>query len=485
MAPSHSSPAKCPRCGARTVPADHGLPRRAPSVSSTGFAGCLAACPRCDLGTAALDRRQCLLGGVAAAGAGLLSASSAAAVAGAEPALGGAVPRLRGQAKHVISIWLGGGMGQIDTFDPKRRGDPERRVPGSYYEKIPTAVAGVEVCEHLGTLAPLMDRVTVVRTVHHEVIDEHAAATNRMHTGRPISGTVTYPSLGSLVAHELGAADDSAPPYVLIGYPNVTRGPGFLGARHGYLYLTDTSQGPAGLSRPAAITPRRQARREKFLQVLQGQPSADSRLRDYDQAIEQSLKLSGPEFNRVFRLDEESADLRTQYGGEFGQRCLLARRLVQRGVRFIEVSHNLNFLNGAGWDVHFEGIRDQHKLIREMDRALAALISDLESRRLLDQTLIVVTTEFGRPAAFDARGGRAHQGTAFSCVLAGGGLAHRGAWGQTDELSKKIESDPVSVPDFFATVCAAVGVDYRKNLYDGDRPVPITDQGTPIARLLG
>jgi len=417
-----------------------------------------------------------------------LAATAALTAAGLGlPRIGGAAaagPLLKGKAEHVISIWLGGGMGQTDTFDPTPKGDPEKRKPGSYYDAIDTAVPGVQVCEHLKTLAPFMDRVTAVRTVHHEVIDEHAAATNRMHTGRPISGTVTYPSLGSLVAHEMGAAAEGAPPYVLIGYPNVTRGPGFLGARDGYLYLTDTSQGPAGLSRPDGITDERQARREALLSTLRdGQPPRESRLADYDAAIEQSLKLSGPEFNSVFQLDEEPADLRGRYGGEFGQRCLLSRRLVQKGVRFIEVSHNLNFLNGAGWDVHFEGILEQHKLIQELDTAMAALISDLEAHQLLDKTLIVVTSEFGRPNTFDARGGRAHQGTAFTCVLAGGGLAHQGAYGETDEASKTIVSDPVSVPDFFATIFASLGIDYTKNLYDGDRPVPITDGGKPIAKL--
>ena len=367
----------------------------------------------------------------------------------------------------------------------KRKGDPKKKLAGSYYDSIETAVPGVRVCEHLPKLAPLMDRVTAVRTVHHEVIDEHAAATNRMHTGRPISGTVTYPSLGSIIAHERGAASDGAPPYVLIGYPNVTRGPGFLGARDGYLYLTDTSQGPAGLSRPDGITPQRQSRREHFLSVLKrnADPTTDQRLLDYDAAIEQSLKLSGPEFKRVFQLDHEPDDLRNRYGGEFGQRCLLSRRLVERGVRFIEVSHNLNFLNGIGWDVHNEGILNQHKLIQELDTAVATLITDLEEKRMLDKTLIVITTEFGRPPEFDSGGGRGHQGTAFTCVLAGGGLSHRGAWGETDEIAKKIVSSPVSVPDFFATICAAVGIDYRKNLYDGDRPVPITDMGEPIAEL--
>lgn len=392
---------------------------------------------------------------------------------------------IKGKAEHVISIWLGGGMGQIDTFDPKRLGDSKKRTPGALYPSIDTAVPGVQVCEHLSKMAPLMDRVTAVRTVHHSVIDEHAAATNFMHTGRPVSGTVVYPSLGSMVAHERGSAGEDAPAYVVIGYPNVTRGPGFLGARYNYLYLTDTAQGPAGLSRPESISPDRQARRNRFLAGLRQQrtPTADQTIIDYEESIDQSLRLSGPEFNRSFKLDEEKADLRNQYGGEFGQRCLLARRLIERGVRFIEVSHNLNFLNGAGWDVHNEGIEQQHALIQELDTAMSALILDLEKRKLLDKTLIVITSEFGRPPEFDGGGGRGHQGSAFTCVLAGGGLKHCGAYGQTDELSKKIVENPVSVADFFATIHASVGVDYTKYLYDGDRPVPVTDMGQPIAAL--
>lgn len=415
----------------------------------------------------------------ASAGAALLPTFKRPASAADTPKL------LKGKAEHCISIWLGGGMGQIDTFDPKRKGDPAKKVAGSLYNSIETAVPDVQVCEHLKNIAPLMDRVTAVRTVHHEVIDEHAAATNRMHTGRPVSGTVVYPSLGSVVAHERGAAQEGAPPYVLIGYPNITRGPGFLGARAGYLYLTDTSQGPAGLSRPEGITPARQARREALLSGLQKALPApeDARLRDYEAAIEQSLKLSGPEFTRSFKLDEEKADLRARYGGEFGQRCLLARRLVERGVRFIEVSHNLNFLNGTGWDVHNEGIKQQHALIQELDQALAALMTDLENRHLLDKTLIVITTEFGRPPEFDGGGGRGHHGQAFTCVLAGGGLKHRGAYGETDELARKPVKNAVSVADFFATIHAALGIDYQKNHFDGDRPVPITDGGQPIAAL--
>ncbi len=414
-----------------------------------------------------------------------LAATAATALASSVAGAQTDVPQIKGKAEHVISIWLGGGMGQIDTFDPKRRGDPKQKIAGSYYDSIPTAVTDVRVCEHLHKLAPLMDRVTAVRTVHHTVIDEHAAATNWMHVGRPVSGTVVYPSLGSIIAHERGAAAEGAPPYVLIGYPNMTRGPGFLGARAGYLYLTDTGRGPAGLTRPEGIDAVRQSRRERFLASLRKHQAEvdDGRLRDYDASIDQSLELSGPDFMRSFQLDEEADDLRNRYGGEFGQRCLLARRLCERGVRFIEVSHNLNFLNGAGWDVHNGGILQQHALIQELDTALAALILDLESRRMLDKTLIVVTTEFGRPPEFDSGGGRGHQGSAFTCVLAGGGLKHCGGYGETDDLSRKIVRDPVTVPDFFATVHAAVGVDYAKYLYNGDRPVPITDNGKPIGSL--
>ena len=391
----------------------------------------------------------------------------------------------KGRVEHVISIWLGGGMGAGDTFDPKLRGDPIKKVSGSYYDSIETAVPGVSVCEHLKQLAPLMDRVTAVRTVNHDVIDEHAAATNRMHTGRPVSGTAVYPSIGSVIAHEKGATAEGVPPYVVIGYPNVTRGPGFLGARYGYLYLTNTSRGPTGLSRPDGISASRQSRRQSFLEKLRESQiqSTDQQLQDYDEAIVQSLKLSGPEFMQSFELNAEPGDLRTRYGGEFGQRCLLSRRLIERGVRFIEVAHNLNFLNGAGWDVHNEGILKQHALIQEMDTAVSALIIDLEAKQLLDKTLIIITTEFGRPPEFDSGGGRGHQSTAFTCVLAGGGLKHCGAYGETDELGKKIVSNPVGVPDFFATIHEALGIDHAKHLYDGDRPVPVTDMGQPISAL--
>ncbi|RYD73081.1 MAG: DUF1501 domain-containing protein, partial [Verrucomicrobiaceae bacterium] len=377
----------------------------------------------------------------------------AAAAAAATPLLGNAgwaagldnAVMPRGKAEHCIFIWLGGGMSQIDTFDPKKRGDSKStpKVPGSDYAAIDTAVPGVQFTEHLSKVARVADRMTVVRTVNHHVIDEHAFATNIVHTGRMISDSVIYPSIGSIVAHERGAANPEVPAYMLMGYPNVSRGPGFLGARHGYVYLIDTESGPAGFTRPEWVDSDRAARRQQLLKPVRSNASGESSIADYEAAQAEALRLAGPGFMRHFKLGEEPGSLRQQYGGEFGQRCLLARRLVQAGVRFIEVSHNLNFINGTGWDTHNEGQLNQHLLIQEMDTALSALILDLEAKKLLDKTLVVIGTEFGRPAGFDGRGGRGHQGTTFSLVLAGGGLRHCGAYGVTDELSKNPVENPV------------------------------------------
>lgn len=394
---------------------------------------------------------------------------------------------LKGKAEHCIFIWLGGGMAQLDTFDPKAKGDTKvnPKKAGSYYDSIETSVPGVRVCEHLKKMAPLMDRATIVRTVNHRVIDEHAFATNIVHTGRMISGNVIYPSIGSIIAHERGAANPSVPAYMLVGYPNVSRGPGFLGTKHGYVYLTDTNEGPAGFTRPEFVSSDRMDARQQLLQPLQARAPKDSSIADYQVAQSEALRLAGPDFMKNFKLADESADLRNQYGGEFGQRCLLARRLVESGVRFIEVSHNLNFMNGTGWDTHNDGQLQQHLLIQELDTAVSALMIDLEKRKLLDKTLIVIGTEFGRPAEFDGGGGRGHQGTAFSLVLAGGGLNHRGAYGVTDDLAKKIVESPVSIPDFHATIHAAMGIDPHRELFDGSRPIPITDGGKPIGALFG
>jgi hypothetical protein len=393
----------------------------------------------------------------------------------------------RGKAESCIFLWLGGGMCHVDTFDPKRLGDPETKKAGSAYKAIPSAIRDVEVCEHLPKTADLLDRGIVLRTCFHDQNEEHARPTNLFKTGRPTSDTIIYPSIGSIISHERGPRAEGVPPYVVMGYPNVTRGPGFLGAKYGYIYLTDTEAGPAGLRRPDEVTDERSRRRLLLLDGLREQyrtrTAGDDRTADYDAVIGEAQRLGGPEFLNVFDLKNEPDAVRNRFGDEFGQRCLLARRLVQTGVRYVEVSFNLNFINGTGWDTHTHGQKEQHKLIQSLDVALSALLVDLEKHKLLDSTLVVLATEFGRPPEFDGGGGRGHQASTFSTVLFGGGLKTGQVVGQTDELGKKPLVDPISLPDWHATIHAAMGIDPAGELYAGDRPVPITDYGKPIARL--
>jgi hypothetical protein len=391
-----------------------------------------------------------------------------------------------GKAEHCIFIWLGGGYSQIDTFDAKPTKGDGKKVAGCYYDIIDTAIPDAKFCEHLPRLAKMAEHLVPVRTVFHNVIDEHAAATNRMHTGRVPSGSVVYPSIGSIIAHQRGAAADNVPAYMLMGYPSATRGPGFLGPKAGYVYLTDTTSGPAGLSLPPDISPDRAARRQALLSTVRedfrGRVS-DSTVRDYDQAIEEGFRLQGGDFMKAFNLAEESDSLRASFGDEFGQRLLLSRRLIQRGVRFLEVGYNINFVNGAGWDTHNAAQKDQHKLIQGLDQSVSTLITDLKGNGLLDKTLIVVAGEFGRPAHFDSGGGRGHHGKCFTVLLAGGGLRTGQCVGTSDELAMNAVEDPVSVPDLFATIANTLGVNPNKNLMDGERPVPITDGGRAVKKL--
>jgi hypothetical protein len=223
----------------------------------------------------------------------------------------------RGKAQACIFLWLGGGAAHIDTFDPKRRGDG-RKKPGSYYDAIPTAIPGERVGEHLKRVADRLDRCVLVRSLHHKVVDEHAAATNLLHTGRPVSGTVAYPSLGSIVAHER-EAEGGVPAYVVIGYPNVSRGPGFLGSKYGYVYLTDTDTGPNGLAPSAGIAPDRRSRREALLEGLRSDFEArnpdDSLVRDYASAGPASPPRSGR------RMAASSAGAASSPGGWSSGAC--------------------------------------------------------------------------------------------------------------------------------------------------------------------
>ena len=198
-----------------------------------------------------------------------LTRASLAAGALALPRFASAAPTVpMGKAEHCIFIWLGGGMSQIDTFDAKPTKGDGKKVAGCYYDIIDTTIPGATFCEHLPQLAKMAGDLIPVRSVNHNVIDEHAAATNRMHTGRQPSGSVVYPSIGSIIAHERKAAAEGVPAYIVMGYPSATRGPGFLGPKAGYVYLTDTNSGPAGLSLAPDVSRERAARRQALLSTV-------------------------------------------------------------------------------------------------------------------------------------------------------------------------------------------------------------------------
>ena len=232
-------------------------------------------------------------------------------------------------------------------------------------------------CEHLPKTARLMDRVTVVRTVNHKVIDEHAFATNLVHTG-PHDHAAASPIRPSAPSSRTSAArpNPEVPAYMLIGYPNVSRGPGFLGAKARLRLSHRHQRGPAGFTRPECVDGRSQeARRRACCSRCRRARRSSPNMADYETAQREALRLAGPELHAALQARRGARRAAQAYGGEFGQRCLLARRLVQAGVRFIEVSHNLNFINGTGWDTHNEGQQQQHVLIRELDTALSALIT--------------------------------------------------------------------------------------------------------------
>ncbi len=173
----------------------------------------------------------------------------------------------KGKADACIFLWLGGGAAHVDTFDPKVRGDGKKNA-GSYYGSIDAAIKGEKVCEHLKLSAPLMDRAVIVRSITHDISGEHAAAANLVHTGRKPSGTILYPAIGSIVSTQLGAKSEEVPAYVVMGYPSIIRDPGFLGAKYGYIYLTQTETGPNGLVRPPDVDLNREDRRETLLAKL-------------------------------------------------------------------------------------------------------------------------------------------------------------------------------------------------------------------------
>jgi hypothetical protein len=395
-----------------------------------------------------------------------------------------------------ILLWMGGGPTQMDTFDLK----PGHTNGGSFRE-IATSVPGVRISEHLPHIARNMQDIALVRSMSTREGD-HGRATFQMRTGYLPQGPIQYPTLGSLVSKELGSDQNPLPNFVSIGSNRqagaMAWSPGFLGPQYAPLLVGEGNpfQGqPQGNNyeqalrvqdlAPPADTPAGQSdarinllldMERDFVSRSPGFP-VNSHATAYDRAV----RLMRTSAAAAFNLEEEPTRIRDQYGRNiFGQGCLLARRLVERGVPFVEVSL-------GGWDTHNQNFQNVQRLSGILDPAWGTLMEDLRSRGMLDSTLIVWMGEFGRTPRINPQQGRDHFPNAWTTVLAGGGIRGGQAYGRTSADGLAVETRPTEVKDFLATVCRALGIDHTlQNMSNVGRPIRVVELGaTPIADIAG
>jgi len=386
-------------------------------------------------------------------------------------------------AHAVIHIFLPGGMSAQESFDPKPFAPIEYRGPlGS----IETAIPGVRLSECLPQTAKIADRIAICRSMTHGEA-AHERGTHNMFTGYRPSAAVQYPSIGAVVSHELGARSE-LPPYVCIpGIPNEFAGSGYLSTRYGPFSLgSDPARGDFAvrdLSLPGGVDAARFERRRNMLNAVDAHfrslEQADA-LATMDEFYQRAYTMiSSSTAREAFNLGAEPDALRDAYGrNAAGQRMLLARRLVEGGVRFVSMVF-------GGWDHHAniaDGVRGQ---LAEFDRGYSTLITDLEQRGLLDSTLVMVTTEFGRTPKINRDGGRDHWPRVFSVALAGGGVKKGIVYGTSDATASGPDVDPLTVEDLATTVYNQLGIVADKELMaPGDRPIEIVAGGRVVTELL-
>jgi uncharacterized protein (DUF1501 family) len=391
-----------------------------------------------------------------------------------------AAPRARAQS--VINIFLPGGIAAQESFDPKLHAPIEYRGP---LGTVKTKLEGVHFSEGLKQTAQIADKLCVVRSMTHGEADHDRGAHNLFTGWRP-SPALQYPSLGTIVSHELGSRHD-LPPYVCIpNPPNPFAGTGYLGPAFGPFSLgSDPASGGfkvKDLNLPAGVDSHRFATRralraavDEHFSALEKAAALDGMDAFYERAY---AMISSEKARLAFDLDKEAAKLRDDYGRHAaGQRMLLARRLVEAGVRFVSLTY-------GGWD-HHDNIRNGvSSQLPQFDQAFAALVRDLEQRGMLDSTLVLVTSEFGRTPKINSTGGRDHWPKVFSIVLAGGGIKRGCVHGATDPTGGEPDHDPLQVPDYAATVFHLLGIDFEKTLMAGTRPVKIVKDGEVAQSLL-
>ena len=419
--------------------------------------------------------KYCL--GVTVLPAGLVSALEAAdkkdekkGASGKSSSSGGS----GGKAKYLVYLSMQGAMSQLDTFDPK----PKSKVQGDT-KPIQTKISGVQFGEKLPELAKLADKLAVIRSMNTSTA-AHEPARYLMSTSYKPIATTRHPGLGSWVHKMLGRIHKELPVAVQVGGGI---GPGYLGAEFAPVPVGDPSLGLQNTKSPAYLNnsafDKRMDLSHAFDSDFRKLAGKNRKVNGYDDLYKDAIHLLRSEDLKAFDISKESDDAKKSYGdSRFGKGCLLARRLVEHGVRYVEVSL-------GSWDHHVDLWTKMGNIGSELDKAASTLIADLSSRGLLKDTLVVIGTEFGRRPEINQNSGRDHHPAAYSCVLAGGPIKGGQVWGKSDADAYRVESDGVTPEDFNATIAVAMGIPYDKEIHSPDgRPFTIGNKGKPITKLV-
>ena len=384
----------------------------------------------------------------------------------------------KARAKHCILLWMDGGPSHKDTLDLK----PQSKGAGEF-KPVSTSAPGVEINEHWTNMSKLMHHAAILRGMS-TAEGAHPRAKYNLHTGyREGQGGIVYPSIGSIVSQEVGRGDFPMPSFVSIG--NRSYGSGFLGPKHQPLIVQDPARGVQDLA--SAVKGTQFDNRVSLLQELEAafyhDYQADS-INDHKTTYARAVSMMQSREAKAFDLSAEKPEARSAYGASrFGDSCLMARRLVEVGVPFVEVSL-------GGWDTHQDNFERVKNLTGTVDKALSALTTDLKDRGLLDSTLVVWMGEFGRTPNINARGakpGRDHYPRAWSLMMLGGGVKGGTVYGKTDTEGAAVVDGKTNAMDFLATVCELMGIDYTKeNETPTKRPIRIVDKaGKPVTAVIG
>ena len=378
--------------------------------------------------------------------------------------------------KRIVLLWLAGGSSQFETWDPK-----PGRPTGGPFRAIQTSVSGIQISELLPKMAQRMQTTAIVRSLNTKNAD-HGGGTTLMETGRRKDAGIEYPDMGAIAARELGRADSQVPDYVSMYTSTEGRhkgGSGFLGARYAPTFLTENMV-PENIRKLESISDidhqDRLALRDMLAQRFT-QSRRSHTLNSHNQAYQRVRGLMSSE--SLFDIDKEPQAMRDKYGPtQFGQQCLIARRLLEAGTPFVKVAR-------AWWDSHGQNFETHRELCADLDHVMSAFIDDLKDRGLLEHTLIITLGEFGRTPQINSSLGRDHFASAWSSSLSGCGVKGGVAYGKTDADGHKVADGEVGAGDLFATILSAVGVDPLKEYFQGQRPIPLSDFGAkPIKDVL-